>query len=67
MMEMTEKTNKDLRQLNLIAYLLNHRFPVTRGVLAEECSDLLRSFFRDIRAKKKAARRARRDRDSSSG
>jgi proteasome accessory factor BC len=24
-----EKTNKDLRQLNLIAYLLNHRFPVT--------------------------------------
>ncbi len=29
MMEMTEKTNKDLRQLNLIAYLLNHRFPVT--------------------------------------
>ncbi len=29
MIEMTEKTNKDLRQLNLIAYLLNHRFPVT--------------------------------------
>jgi len=26
---MSEKTNKDLRQLNLIAYLLNHRFPVT--------------------------------------
>lgn len=26
---MPEKTNKDLRQLNLIAYLLNHRFPVT--------------------------------------
>jgi predicted DNA-binding transcriptional regulator YafY len=26
---MLEKTNKDLRQLNLIAYLLNHRFPVT--------------------------------------
>ena len=26
---MNEKTNKDLRQLNLIAYLLNHRFPVT--------------------------------------
>jgi predicted DNA-binding transcriptional regulator YafY len=29
MIELTEKTNKDLRQLNLIAYLLNHRFPVT--------------------------------------
>ncbi len=29
MNEMNEKTNKDLRQLNLIAYLLNHRFPVT--------------------------------------
>ncbi len=26
---MNDKTNKDLRQLNLIAYLLNHRFPVT--------------------------------------
>ncbi len=25
---------------------LNHRLPVTRGVLAAECGDVLRSFFR---------------------
>ena len=37
---------------------LNHRFPVTSGVLQEECSEILRSFFRDIRRKKKAARKA---------
>jgi tRNA(adenine34) deaminase len=28
---------------------LNHRVPSTGGVLAEECGDLLRSFFRDRR------------------
>jgi tRNA(adenine34) deaminase len=28
---------------------LNHRFPVERGVLAEEASELLRAFFRDRR------------------
>ena len=28
---------------------LNHRVPWTGGVLAEECSDLLRTFFRDRR------------------
>ena len=44
---------------------LNHRFPYTAGVLAEECSTLLRDFFREIRAQKKAERRARRLADSS--
>ena len=39
---------------------LNHRFPVTAGVLAEECSTLLRDFFRGIRIQKKAERKARR-------
>ena len=29
---------------------LNHRVAVTAGVLAEECAELLRSFFRDQRA-----------------
>lgn len=38
---------------------LNHQFPVTGGVEAEECGDLLRVFFRGIRAKKKAERKAR--------
>lgn len=31
---------------------LNHRVPVTRGVLADECGELLREFFR---RKRKAA------------
>ena len=29
---------------------LNHRFPVERGLLAEDCGDLLRDFFRVRRA-----------------
>jgi tRNA(adenine34) deaminase len=29
---------------------LNHRFPVERGLLAEEASELLRSFFRARRS-----------------
>ncbi|MFT5682984.1 MAG: tRNA(adenine34) deaminase [Myxococcota bacterium] len=32
---------------------LNHRFEVTSGVMAEECADELRSFFRQIRSRKK--------------
>lgn len=44
---------------------LNHRFPFTPGVLGEECSELLRSFFRDIRRKKKAARKAARAQEVS--
>jgi tRNA(adenine34) deaminase len=39
---------------NLSAHpALNHRFEVTPGVLAEECADELRSFFRQLRARKK--------------
>jgi tRNA(adenine34) deaminase len=30
---------------------LNHRFPVTRGVLAQEAAELLRGFFRERRRK----------------
>jgi tRNA(adenine34) deaminase len=29
---------------------LNHRMPVTSGVLAEECAEVLKEFFRAIRA-----------------
>ncbi|MFT4974992.1 MAG: tRNA(Arg) A34 adenosine deaminase TadA [Myxococcota bacterium] len=32
---------------------LNHRFDVTPGVMAEECAETLRSFFRKLRAEKK--------------
>lgn len=32
----------------------NHRVAVTQGVLAEECSELLSGFFRELRARKKS-------------
>ncbi len=55
---MPEKINKDLRQLNLIAYLLNHRFPVTwdeirhkvpgyQAVGGVDKKSILRKFERD--------------------
>ena len=44
---------------------LNHSFPVHAGVLHEECGDLLRRFFRELRQKKKAARRAARAQDDT--
>ena len=31
---------------------LNHRIHITKGVLEEECSELLRSFFREKRLNK---------------
>lgn len=37
---------------------LNHHTVVSGGLLADECGDLLRRFFRDRRAKAKAARQA---------
>ena len=32
---------------------LNHRFEVLSGVMAQECSDLLKGFFEELRAKRK--------------
>jgi tRNA(adenine34) deaminase len=32
---------------------INHHFEVTSGILAEESAELLRSFFRDLRAKRR--------------
>lgn len=32
---------------------LNHRIDVAAGVLAEECADMMRSFFRSLREKKR--------------
>ncbi len=34
----------------------NHKVQVTRGVLEEECSQMMSQFFRELREKKKAAR-----------
>lgn len=36
---------------------LNHYPEVTAGVLAEECADIMKRFFRDRRARKKAAQK----------
>ena len=33
---------------------LNHQVEITKGVLAEECSGLMTSFFRELREKEKA-------------
>ena len=33
---------------------LNHQVEITKGVLAEECSGLMTSFFRELRKKKKS-------------
>lgn len=39
----------------------NHECEVTEGVLAEECGALLTNFFRGLREKKKAAKKAMRE------
>lgn len=39
---------------------LNHQCEIATGVLAEDCLGMLRSFFREARAKKKALREASR-------
>lgn len=35
---------------------LNHRFPVARGVLERECSEVLTGFFRELRDRSKSNR-----------
>ena len=35
---------------------LNHRVTLTTGVRAEECGDMLRKFFRELRARQKGLR-----------
>ena len=44
---------------------LNHRFAVTRGVMAEESSAALRDFFRSLRAEKKRQRARLRQQDGT--
>lgn len=39
----------------------NHQVDVTRGVLQEECSEMLSEFFRELRAKKKALKEAEKE------
>jgi len=46
---------------------LNHRVEVVGGVLADECGDLLREFFRQRRRENKARRKAGNGRTSGSG
>lgn len=37
---------------------LNHAFEVTPGVLEDECGEVLRAFFADLRARRRAAKQA---------
>lgn len=39
----------------------NHQVEVTRGVLEEECSEMLTGFFRELRAWKKEQKRSRKE------
>ncbi|MBQ7090035.1 MAG: tRNA adenosine(34) deaminase TadA [Clostridia bacterium] len=41
---------------DLLDHPWNHHPMVEKGVLEQQCSDILRDFFRDLRAKKKAAK-----------
>ena len=43
----------------------NHQVEVTRGVLAEECSELLKSFFTDLRERNRAEKQAVRSAEES--
>jgi tRNA(Arg) A34 adenosine deaminase TadA len=45
---------------------LNHRFPVVTGVEEEACSEALRQFFRELRARRKAERRRAREEEDQS-
>ncbi len=40
---------------------LNHHYPVTQGVLADECAEILRDFFREIRARKKKEKKDKKE------
>lgn len=40
---------------------MNHECEVTEGVLAEECGRILTSFFKELRARKKAEKKAKKD------
>lgn len=46
---------------------LNHRFDVMPGVMEADCAAQLRDFFRAVRAKKKAEKRARRAAEDDAG
>ena len=41
----------------------NHRTTVEKGILEEECAELLRSFFKEIREKKKAEKQGKIQKD----
>jgi len=46
---------------------LNHRCDVTRGVLGEECLEIVQSFFRTAREKKKQERKLRKELEFEEG
>lgn len=46
---------------------LNHAISVERGILQEECSEVMRSFFRDLRGKRKNQRRMLSEQEEATG
>ena len=44
--------------VNLFDLPYNHRPEVIPGILADECADVLRCFFKDLRARKKLEKKA---------
>lgn len=61
-----EKTGSAGSVFNLVNHeQLNHQVEVTRGVLANECSDMLSSFFKQRRKEIKAAKLAKRQQNQT--
>jgi tRNA(adenine34) deaminase len=45
----------------------NHQVQVERGVLEQECTDMLTDFFRELRVRNKAEKQMRREAQELSG
>lgn len=50
---MDEKTGACGSVLNLLEYPFNHKVEVETGILKEECSQIIKEFFKELRQKKK--------------
>jgi len=49
---MDEKTGACGSVLNLLEYKFNHQVEVEYGILGQECRDILKKFFKELRMKK---------------
>lgn len=53
--------------VDLFSVGYNHKPEVVRGLMGEECAELLRRFFRDLRARKKREREACKENGNAQG